>query len=160
MSLLDYVAVKIPCWPFDKLSTVDRKLGTQMKATGEVLAIEKNMTAALQKAIRSLDLAVDGLSYIPLQNKYDKVLHQFLLDIDDRRLFVILELIRRGYPIQTIHQKTKIDCFFLEEMNKLIQLENNIQKKNLQSITMDELLQIKQAGFTNSWLAKKMELFD
>lgn len=153
--LLDYVAVKIPCWPFDKLSTVDRKLGTQMKATGEVLAIEKNMTAALQKAIRSLDLAVDGLSYIPLQNKSDKVLHQFLLDIDDRRLFVILELIRRGYPIQTIHQKTKIDCFFLEEMNKLIQLESNIQKKNLQSITMDELLQIKQAGFTNSWLAKK-----
>ena len=149
----DYVVVKFPCWPFDKLTTADRKLGTQMKATGEVMAIEKTVAAGLQKAVRSLELEVDGLSLISLQSLDTVHLKKLVLHTDDRRFFVLLELFRRGISVEVIHKATKIDTFFLSEMQKLVQLEIVAKQSTIQSVTIEQMEQLKQAGFTDSWLA-------
>lgn len=151
---LEYVVVKFPCWPFDQLTSADRRLGTQMKATGEVMAIEKTVAAGLQKAIRSLELEMNGLSLMTLENLSTEQLHQLVLHVDDRRFFAILELLRRGYDIQQMIEATKIDSFFMQEMGKLVELEKEIKQTNIQEVTMDQLLAFKQAGFTNDWLSK------
>lgn len=151
---LDYVVVKFPCWPFDKLTTADRRLGTQMKATGETMAIEKTVAAALQKAVRSLELEVDGLSLRTLQTMDTSQLKKLVFQTDDRRFFVLLELFRRGTDIKTIQQATKMDPFFLTEMKKLTQLETEAKQHTIESITIDHLLALKQAGFMDDWLAQ------
>lgn len=151
---LDYVVVKFPCWPFDKLTTADRRLGTQMKATGEVMAIEHNLTSGLQKAIRSLEIDVDGVTLTDLQTQSTAELQKLVLNVDDRRFFVILELLRRGVALEQIEKTTKIDRYFLNEMATLVQLEQEAKQAQLNSVTVDQLIAFKQAGFMNRWLAK------
>src|SRR5699024_5610513 len=146
-----------PCWPFDKLSTADRRLGTQMKATGEVMAIEKTVAAGLQKAIRSLELDVQGLSLQKIATKSTEQLRKLVLNTDDRRFFAILELMRRGYDVPAIRNATKIDAYFLQEMWKLVQLEVEAQQTTIKSVTLDQMVELKQAGFTNAWLANAWE---
>lgn len=151
---LDYVVVKFPCWPFDKLTTADRRLGTQMKATGEVMAIEHNLASGLQKAIRSLELDVDGVTLTDLQTESTEALQKLVLNVDDRRFFAVLELLRRGVALKQIAKTTKIDPYFLNEMAKLVQLEQEAKHVQLSSVTVDQLIAFKQAGFMNRWLAK------
>ena len=151
---LDYVVVKFPCWPFDKLTTADRRLGTQMKATGEVMAIEHNLTSGLQKAIRSLEIDVDGVTLTDLQTQSTAELQKLVLNVDDRRFFVILELLRRGVALEQIEKTAKIDRYFLNEMATLVQLEQEAKQAQLNSVTVDQLIAFKQAGFMNRWLAK------
>ena len=153
----NYVVVKFPCWPFDKLSTADRRLGTQMKATGEVMAIEQTVAAGLQKAIRSLELDVQGVSLQKIATKSTEQLRKLVLNTDDRRFFAILELMRRGYDVPAIRNATKIDAYFLQEMWKLVQLEVEAQQTTITSVTLDQMVELKQAGFTNEWLASAWE---
>lgn len=150
---LDYVVVKIPKWPFDKFPTVSRRLGTQMKATGEVMGIDRNIERALLKAIRSLeikgnDLTLPGLNDMSVEALYTKMLEQ-----TDERFFVILELIRKSESVTKIHDLTKIDLFFLHIFKRLIDMEKEIMDSSLQTVTKPELLKWKEKGFSDAFLA-------
>lgn len=150
----DYVVVKFPCWPFNKLTSADRRLGTQMKSTGEVMAVEKTVAAAMQKAVRSLELKVDGLSLKSLEKMTTAELKKLVIRVDDRRFFAILELLRRGIDAELISKATKIDPFFLKEMVKLVRLEAKAKHATLESIPFEQFIALKKAGFSDSWLAK------
>src|SRR5699024_5074837 len=121
-------------WPFDKFVDADRKLGTQMKATGEVMAIEKSLPAALQKAIRSLELELDGMTLQSLTQFSNEQLIELLTYADDRRFFALLEMMRRDVNIDDIHNITKINHYFLNEIKKLIDNELLAEKESLQTI--------------------------
>ncbi|WP_240374837.1 carbamoyl phosphate synthase large subunit [Bacillus piscicola] len=150
---LDYVVVKFPRFPFDKFIHADRTLGTQMKATGEVMAIERNLKAALQKAVRSLEIKTDGLSLPEIADKTVPALYDMLEARNDQRFFVIMELLRKGEGIDSIHERTAIDLFFLQVFHKLITFEEDIKKYSWEKVTAEHLLRFKKAGFTDKWLA-------
>src|SRR5690625_4220201 len=152
--VFDYVVVKFPCWPFDKFTTADRRLGTQMKATGEVMAIEKTIAAGLQKAIRSLNLSLNGLSLQSLQHLDTDRLRKIVTQIDDRRFFAIIELIKRGITLESIHQATKIALYFLECIASHVKLENDAKQVTVDTVIDLQLLNLKQSGFTNYSLAR------
>lgn len=152
---LDYTVVKFPCFPFDKLKTADRTLGTQMKATGEVMAIEKTMSGALQKALRSLSLDLEGFTLKSFKTYTNEALKQVMKQADDRRLFAIFELLKRNVSIFEVHQETKIDIHFLNIFHQLIEQENLIEQLSLEKVTNKQLFMFKQAGFTNKILAEK-----
>ncbi|WP_147533228.1 carbamoyl phosphate synthase large subunit [Bacillus marasmi] len=150
---LDYVVVKFPKWAFDKFPQVNRKLGTQMKATGEVMGIDRNLERSLFKAIHSLEIDNEDLILPSLQNNTVEELKEMMLGQTDERLFVIFELIRRGVGIQEIHQQTKIDLFYLTRFNKLIELEKEIAVTNNETVTKEALQLYKNKGFGDQFLA-------
>ncbi|WP_017726897.1 carbamoyl phosphate synthase large subunit [Halalkalibacterium ligniniphilum] len=150
---LDYVVVKFPRWPFDKLIHAERKLGTQMKATGEVMAIERKLEAALQKAVRSLEIKVNGLELPELTSWKTEKLWQSVKKADDRRFFAILELMRRGITTEELHKETNIDRFFLHSFQLLIELEQQVKKDSLEMVTEEALITYKKYGFSDAWLA-------
>lgn len=154
---LDYVVLKFPRWPFDKFKQADRKLGTQMKATGEVMAIERNLESALQKAVRSLELKVNGLSLPSLQDASVSDLWTALKGQDDQRFFIIMELIRRDVSIEDIHKETQINLFFLSNWEYLVSLEKKVQNIGWSSVDPSLLLELKKAGFTDQWLAEQWD---
>jgi len=147
---LDYVVTKIPRWPFDKFHKANRKLGTQMKATGEVMAMARSFEESILKAIRSLELKV---SYPQLEN-LDKLSASELfarVEIsDDERLFFIFELLRRDIDIHQINQKTKIDLWFLNKFKNIVEIENNVKQKPSQT-TIDQAIKI---GLTKKQIIK------
>ncbi|HZW67269.1 MAG TPA: carbamoyl phosphate synthase large subunit, partial [Pseudogracilibacillus sp.] len=152
----DYIVVKFPSFPFNKLKEAERNLGTQMKATGEVMAIEKSLAAGIQKAVRSLELEIDGLRLDELIFWEDEALEGLLMNPDDRRFFAVLELFRRGKTIDAVHELSKIDHYFLTEMKTLITLEKEVQSAwTFENVTAEQLLILKQAGFTNTWLSEQ-----
>ncbi|WP_026699939.1 carbamoyl phosphate synthase large subunit [Salibacterium aidingense] len=155
---LDYVVVKFPRWPFDKFVHAERKLGTQMKATGEVMAIERNLEAALQKAVRSLEIHTQGLEIPGFDEASVESLYDMLRQQDDRRFFIILELLRRGETPLGLHEKTSIDLFFLKSFEKLVQLEKEIQQAHWDNVSSDQLHIWKKAGFTDDWLAQQWQM--
>ncbi len=120
---LDYVVLKIPRWPFDKFRTADRALGTQMKATGEVMAIDRTFTGALHKAIRSLDSGLDGCALPGVEQMSLADLLAQLVPGDDRRLFLLCEALRRGETVRALQERTAIDPWFLRQLERLVQLE-------------------------------------
>ncbi|WP_449622001.1 carbamoyl phosphate synthase large subunit [Robertmurraya sp. Marseille-Q9965] len=150
---LDYVIVKIPKWPFDKFSTIERKLGTQMKATGEVMGIDRNFERALLKAIHSLEIDVLDLQLSGLGALTEQQLEEQLLEQNDQRLFVLLELLRRGKEISDLHKQTKIDLFFLSYLKRLVNIEKEISTTNLGLVTKDQLQLYKEKGFSDKYLA-------
>ncbi|MFE8700355.1 carbamoyl phosphate synthase large subunit [Cytobacillus sp. FJAT-54145] len=152
---LDYVVVKFPKWPFDKFPTINRKLGTQMKATGEVMGIDRNFERALLKAIHSLELKVEDLKYPELSTKSISELEQMVKDQDDKRFFILLELIRRGVTIDSLHQQTKIDLFFLGYLLNLVQLEDHITTSTLEDVSKEDFQLFKEKGFSDPYLAKE-----
>ncbi|MBE3575845.1 MAG: carbamoyl-phosphate synthase large subunit [Firmicutes bacterium] len=125
---LDYVVVKIPRWPFDKFPGGSRRLGTQMKATGEVMAIDRSFEAALLKALRSLELGEDqqGLFHPDLARLDDQALLGGIRMADDRRLWRLAEALRRGYSVPELAALTQIDSFFLHKLAYLVGLEQRI----------------------------------
>jgi carbamoyl-phosphate synthase large subunit len=151
---LDYAVVKFPCWPFDKFNQADRTLGTQMKATGEVMAIERNLESGFQKAVRSLELNTDGLALVELNSYETEHLWDLAKNVDDRRFFVLLELLRRGASVEEIHNVTKINKFFLDCFKRLISLEEKAKQTSLEQVSSEELLEFKQKGFSDEWLAR------
>lgn len=151
--VLDYIAVKFPRWPFDKFTDAVRKLGTQMKATGEVMAIDNNLEGALQKAVRSLELQVNGLALSECEQYSTNELLHLASEADDRRFFVLLELLRRGITVEQLHDVTKVTSYFLTSMERLITLEKSAQATTFEQVTADQLLTLKQNGFSDEWLA-------
>lgn len=151
--VVDYTVVKMPRWPFDKFISADKKLGTQMKATGEIMAIERNLPAAFQKAVRSLELKTIGLELEGISTYRENDLWDSVLQPDHIRFFAILELFRRGVTVEEIHEKTKISIFFLEKLFNLVQLEKQAKNESLKTITPQLLKQLKQWGFSDEWLA-------
>ena len=147
---LDYVIVKIPRWPFDKFASADRRLGTQMKATGEVMAIGRNIEEAMNKAVRSLEIGATGLNDITFDNTTDADLLDALMPARDDRLFMIADLFRRGVSIDDIHNRTKIDYFFLDKVLHLVELEQAL-KQNVGDADTLELA--KRNGFADKTIA-------
>jgi carbamoyl-phosphate synthase large subunit len=149
---LDYVVVKIPRWPFDKFNLANRTLGTQMKATGEVMAIDRSLESGLMKAIRSLEIGLYGLTIPEAAALSDEKLLQAIVAADDRRLFFLAECLRRGFAIVDLYERTKVDPFFLRKINNLVQMEKQLQQGGYQN---PELLKAaKQLGFPDREIAR------
>ncbi len=124
---LDYCVVKIPRWPFDKFATADRSLGTQMKATGEVMAIDRSLEAALHKAVRSLEIGLCGF-YLPhLERMGVEELKQKVLARDDERTLAVAELLRKGVSVEELHELTTIDRFFLKKLLNIVETERKLK---------------------------------
>ena len=128
---LDYIVCKIPKWPFDKFYGASRKLGTQMKATGEVMAICNNFEGALMKALRSLEQNVFYLSIPEMEGKDTKYLRTKLKDVDDQRIFAVAEALRQGITEEEIHNITKIDSWFIDKIKHLVEIENKLKTEEL-----------------------------
>ena len=124
---IDYVVVKFPKWPFDKFVRAKRQLGTQMKATGEVMAIGTSLEEGLMKAVRSLELGIYYLMLPHLSKMNKSALLEQLSVVDDERIFVVAESIRKGVPIDKIYDITKIDKLFLYKIENLINIENDLK---------------------------------
>ena len=139
---LDYMVVKFPKWPFDKFVTASRKLGTQMKATGEVMAIAQSFEEALMKAVRGAEIGLDTLNMESLKQVSD--IRQKLHDMDDIRLFTIFEAIRRKISIDEIYQITKIDRWFLNCIKNLADFEKEIENK---PISESQYIKAKKLGY-------------
>ena len=151
--MLDYVVVKMPRLPFDKFINASHKLGTQMKATGEVTSICTSFEGGLMKAIRSLEQHVDSLMSYDYSGLTDEQLKEQLHNVDDRRIWVIAEALRRGFDYELIHDITKIDIWFIDKLMILVEMENALKKvgKNLDA---DLLKEAKRIEFPDHVIAK------
>src|SRR3989338_554941 len=137
---LDYVVVKIPRWPFDKFPQADRRIGTQMKSTGEVMAIGRTFEESLQKAMRSLEVKIPAFNYM-----------QHLYPATDLRLFALLEAFRNGKTTEELQKKTMINRWFLEKILNVVRMEKQI---NSQPLTRELLREAKRFGFSDAQIAK------
>ncbi len=146
---LDYVVVKIPRWPFDKFPTADRRIGTQMKSTGEVMAIGSTIEEALLKAIRSLEIDKTGLE--PEVNLKEYELIKELEEPTDKFIFAIAEALRRGYAKTKINQLSRVDKFFISKIENIVAVEKRIKKEGL---TEELLVKAKKLGFSDDYLAQ------
>ena len=151
---LDYVVCKIPRWPFDKFNRADRRLGSQMKATGEVMAIGRTAEEALQKAVRSLEIDEKDLYSASAHAATDTALEDKLVHAEDDRLFYIAEAFRRGYSIDDVHELTKINDYFLDIVAHLVELEQAIKDQPNDVAT---LRQAKKCGFSDPTIARLWE---
>lgn len=144
---IDYVVVKFPKWPFDKFFYASRKLGTQMKATGEVMAIGVTFEQAIMKSVRGAEISHNTLNDKKFEKYSDERLLEKLHDVDDERIFVIYEALKRGVSVDVIYDITKIDRWFLNKLLKLIGMQNRLKSETL----TDELyLAAKKMGFLDS----------
>lgn len=145
---IDYIVVKFPKWPFDKFRTASRKLGTQMKATGEVMAIDRTFESALLKALTSIEIKCDGLHIPFVSGLDDKKLVEKLKACDDERIFCIAEVMRRELlDVEDLYALTKIDRWFLNKIKSIIDLENTLKNKPL---TKDLVYEAESRGFTDT----------
>ena len=149
--MLDYCVVKIPRLPFDKFISAKRTLTTQMKATGEVMAICTNFEGGLMKAIRSLEQHVDSLVSNAYDNMDDEEVLEALKSVDDRRIYVIAEAIRRGIPYEQIHDITKIDLWFIDKIAILVEMEQALKSEEL---TPELLAEAKRIEYPDCVIAK------
>jgi carbamoyl-phosphate synthase large subunit len=150
---LDYVIVKIPRWNFDKFQGADRKLGLQMKSVGEVMGIGRNFQEALQKAAQSLEIRRNGLGADGKVLRNQDELLSSLANPTWNRLFHIHDAIKIGIPLKTIHNITKIDKWFLKQIEELVQLEAEVEQYDLNSIPADLLRKAKEKGFGDRQIA-------
>ncbi len=148
---IDYCVLKIPRLPFDKFTTASRTLGTQMKATGEVMAIAPTFEGALMKAIRSLEQNVYSLRMEKLAELYTEEIEEKLANVDDERLFVVAEALRRGFSPKVIHDITKIDLWFLDRLRAIVDMEEAFYRKE---VTEDNLRVAKEMGFSDAWIGE------
>ena len=153
--MLDYCVVKIPRLPFDKFLTAKRTLTTQMKATGEVMSICNNFEGALMKAIRSLEQHVDSLMSYDFTGLTDDELEKQLAVVDDRRIWVIAEALRRGIKYEHIHEITKIDLWFIDKISILVELENRLKTEEL---TVDLLKEAKRIEFPDNVISQLTDI--
>ena len=148
---LDYIVVKFPRWPFDKFISADRILGTQMKATGEVMSIDRNFEGALLKAVRSLEIGLHRLHIEGMEDLTDAEIQERLSLANDERLFVVAEALRRNISANEIHDITGIDNWFLDKINNIVSLENKLKTEKLDDALM---LDVKKHGFADKSIAE------
>jgi len=151
---LDYVVVKIPRWPFDKFAMADRTLGTQMKATGEVMAIDRTFQGALMKAIRSLELGIYSLTLDELVRHSTEELLTKIKQSSDERILAIAETLSRGVAPEEINRITGIDMFFLNKIKEIITMEKALQNMAWDELTKDTLFRAKRLGISDNFLAR------
>ncbi|MBI2722773.1 MAG: carbamoyl-phosphate synthase large subunit [Bacteroidetes bacterium] len=150
---LDYVIVKIPRWNFDKFKGCNRELGFQMKSVGEVMAIGRCFQEALQKACQSLEIKRNGLGADGREITNQKELLAALERPSWNRLFMIYDAMKMGISIKTIQKLTKIDIWFLEQIEQMIALENEISRFKLNTLPKDILYEAKQKGYADRQIA-------
>ena len=148
---LDYIVAKLPRFPFDKFTSVPNKLGTQMKATGEVMGIGSNLEEAILKSVRSLEIGVCHLHMAKFDHMTDEEILEYIAEFRDDNAFAICELLRRGHDVEKIHNITKITSYFLESFKKITDLEKEISKNGADKNT---LLRAKKMGFSDKYIAK------
>ena len=148
---LDYVVTKFPRWPFEKFNLADRTLGTQMKATGEVMAIDRSLEGSLLKAIRSLEIGLDHIELKKIAHESMEQLIERLHLVDDERIYVVAEALRKGISVEKIHYITKIDTFFIEKIKNIVNVEKALAE---QGLTEDVLRKAKRYSFTDSVIAR------
>ncbi|MCI6915644.1 MAG: carbamoyl-phosphate synthase large subunit, partial [Lachnospiraceae bacterium] len=149
---LDYCVVKIPRLPFDKFITASHKLTTQMKATGEVMSICTNFEGALMKALRSLEQHVDSLQYAGIPELSDDEIRKELHNVDDRRIFVVAEALRRNVSMEEIHDDTQIDMWFLNKINNIVVMEKAIAEAPV--MTKELMQDAKRMEFPDTVIAR------
>ena len=148
---IDYVVCKIPRWPFDKFPGAMRELGTQMKATGEVMAIERTIESALLKAVRSLETGIRNLTLKESGLWSEMELEEKLFRADDERLFALSEALRRNWTLKEINLLTGIDVFFLAKLKNIIDMEEEIKNRELSE---ELLFKAKRMGFADEQIAR------
>jgi len=156
---LDYVVVKIPRWPFDKFPTADREIGTQMKATGEVMAIGRTFEEALLKAVRSLEIGTYGLNIRGSASWGAMELEELISTPNDLRLFAIAEALRRKMPVEEISALSNIDRWFIEKIKGIIEMEEKLRDaKGDREKLMGLLLPAKRMGFSDRWISELVSM--
>ena len=155
----DYVVIKFARWAFEKFKGVEDKLGTQMRAVGEVMSIGKNYKEAFQKAIRSLETGRYGLGHVKNFDSLTKEeLLQKLITPSSERHFVMYEALRKGATIEEIHELTKVKTYFIEQMKELVEEEEELIKNKGKMPADDVLTQAKKDGFSDKYLSKILEI--
>ena len=150
---IDYIVVKIPRWPFDKFALADRTVGTQMKATGEVMAIGRTFEAALLKGIRSLEIGAFGLRSKTVAQWGTMAIEQCLRQPTDERLFAVAEAFRRGMMVEEVAEISRIDPWFLHKIRGLVELEADLREAGSEGLTDDLLVTVKRLGFSDHEVA-------
>ena len=148
---LDYVVAKLPRFPFDKFTTAANTLGTQMKATGEVMGIGSTLEECLLKSVRSLETGVDHFYMAKFDNQTNEELVEYIKVFRDDNIFAVTELMRRGMTVAELHEITKITPYFLEAIGRIVEKENEL-KANVGSA--ETLLSAKKMGFGDKFIAK------
>ena len=151
---LDYVITKLPRFPFDKFTTASNILGTQMKATGEVMGIGSTLEESLLKGTRSLEISINHLYHHKFDNMSDDELRDYISEFRDDNLFAIAELLYRGATVNEVHEITKITAFFLEAIKSIIDMERSLKENpnNLEILTA-----AKKMGFSDKYVARLWE---
>ncbi|MCR3922274.1 MAG: carbamoyl-phosphate synthase large subunit, partial [Firmicutes bacterium] len=151
---IDYVVSKIPRWPFDKFQVADRRLGTQMKATGEVMAMGRTMEESLLKAVRSLEIGLTGLRMSALTKWSERELQEGLEKPTDERLFLLAEALRRGVSVQEVADVSTIDPFFIHKVKNIVDAELALANLSLADLTLSQFRHYKELGFADAEMAK------
>jgi carbamoyl-phosphate synthase large subunit len=155
----DYVVIKFPRWAFEKFKGSQDKLGTQMKAVGEVMSIGKNYKEAFQKAIRSLEIGRYGLGFAKdFNNRSLKELMEMLAEPSSERQFIMYEALRKGADIDELSRLTSIKHWFIEQMKELVLLEEEILKYTGSTLPDNSIIQAKKDGFADRYLAKLLDI--
>lgn len=147
---MDYIATKIPRWPFDKFEKGVRELGLQMKSTGETMAFGRTVEESLLKAVRSLEIGVTHVFLEETAFATDEEVFQKILHAQDNRLFYLAEVIRRGYPIEKIAKDTNIDLFFLDKLAHIVEIEKELRNHFFDK---DKLVYAKSFGFSDEFIS-------
>lgn len=151
---LDYCVVKIPRWPFDKFSTSDRRVTTQMKATGEVMAIDRSFESGLMKALRSLEIGVYGLRAKGMGRLTEMEIEENLRVPTDERIFVIAEAFRRGMLVDEVHQLSRVDRWFLNKLQRIVEVEESLRGQKFEEVSYETMLEAKKLGYNDHQLAE------
>lgn len=155
---LDYVVVKIPKWAFDKFKHANRKLGTKMMATGEIMSIGSNFEAAFLKGIRSLETGKYSLVHKASERKNMQELKKSIVLPDDERIFDLAEMIRRGYKIEMISQITGMDEWFLNKFKWIVEQEEKLKVMSIEDLSKEYLLELKKKGFSDKGMSDLMNI--
>ena len=152
---VDYIVLKFPRWPFDKFVYADKHIGTKMKATGEIMSISTNFESALLKAIRSLETGMDSLVVPSLEELTDEELDAKLHEIDTERSFAVAECLRRGVPMEHVHDVTKIDFWFLKKIKNIVDMEQALRSiDGIDALSYDMLMAAKKNGMADKAIAR------
>ncbi|WP_246927010.1 carbamoyl-phosphate synthase large subunit, partial [Clostridioides difficile] len=155
---LDYVVVKIPKWPFDKFRHANRKLGTKMMATGEIMSIGSNFEAAILKGIRSLETGKYSLVHAPSEGRTLEELKARVVVPDDERLFDLAEMIRRGYKVEMISEITGVDKWFINKFKWIVEQEEKLKVLKIEDLDKEYLHQLKKKGFSDKGISDLMKI--
>lgn len=153
---LDYIVVKIPKWPFDKFKKANKRLGTKMMATGEVMAIGNNFEAAFQKGLRSLEIGRFSFEHPVVKKMTIEELKAAVVKPDDERIFVVAEMLRRGYIKEKLQKLTGIDKFFMEKIEWIVKQEELLKKMKFKDLDEHYLRNLKKKGFSDKGIAQLM----